>query len=543
MEEKPNKLKSVILIILDGYGLAPASEGNAISLAHIPNLGNYWNNYPHGAIEACGEAVGLEKSETSGSETAHENIGAGRIVIQDSCRISKSIDDGSFFVNAALAGAIENLKKSKDASLHLMGLLSSSDSPHSKPKHLKALLELARRHGIKNVYLHLFTDGRDSPPKSAKKFLEELNEHMENIGVGKIATIGGRVYGMDRVKRWDRLLKAYDAMVLGKGETASNSFEAVDKAYEEGLSDEFILPTVIVDDKNQPVSLIKEGDSVIFFHLRSDRARQFTKLFTLEDFKEVKREKVLKNVFFVAFTDFGPDLPIRTAFPSMPIKNSLTVVLKGLKQLYISEIEKFAHVTYFFNGGFADPIAGEARIVLQSDSVLNYKDNPKMSAEEVADVIINNVKFNVYNFIAVNFANLDMVGHSGSIPATIKAAEEIDLQVGKVIKEILEKDGSAILVGDHGNAEEMLDLKTGKTSTSHSKNPVPVILINKKWEGNPIILKNAMLRDIAPTIIDLFGREKPEEMTGESLIKQLKNQTLIFGLEESDNDKNKEIKK
>lgn len=526
------KIKPVILIILDGCGIAPASVGNAIALADTPNFNSYWNSYPHGEAAAHGEAVGLEDSEKSGSEAAHENIGAGRVVAQDSRRISESIEDGSFFANPALIGAIENLKKTKNSALHLMGLLSSSDSPHSKPKHLKALLELARRHRVKNVYLHLFTDGRDSPPKSAKYFLEELLDYMNDLKVGKIATIGGRVYGMDRSKRWDRLIKAYDAIVLGKGETAADPFEAVDKAYKKGLSDEFVLPAIITGSKNQPVSLIKDGDSVVFFHLRSDRARQFAKLFILDRIEGAERERILKNLFFVAFTNFGPDLPVITAFPSLPIKNSLTYALKGLKQLYIAEMEKFAHVTYFFNGGYADPIAGEARIVVQSDSVLDYTDNPKMSAKEVADVIVNNIKFNVYDFITANFANLDMVGHTGSIPAAIKAAEEVDFHIGRIVKKILEKDGTAIIAGDHGNAEEMLDLQTEKTSTSHSKNPVPVILINKKWEKNPIIFKDVKLCDIAPTIIDLFNRKKPEEMTGRSLLKNTAEETANLLLPE-----------
>jgi len=515
--------KPVILIILDGWGIAPKTKGNAIALAKTTHLDSFFKEYPNGKLIAHGEAVGLKKNEMSGSETAHENIGAGRIVVQDSRRISESIEDGSFFNNSVLLGAIENLNKSKKSALHLMGLLNGNDSPHSKLWHLKALLELAKRHHIENVYLHLFTDGRDSSPKGARKFLEELEEYMKKLGVGKIATIGGRFYGMDRSKRWERLLLAYDAIVAGKGETARNPLEAIEKAYKKGLTDEFILPTVIVDNKNKPIAKVKDNDSVIFFHFRSDRARHFTKLFVLEDFNEVKRKKVLNNLFFVAFTNFGPDLPVRTAFPSISIKKTLPFALKGLRQLYIAEMEKFAHVTYFFNGGYADPVANEARIVVQSDSTVNYKDNPKMSAKELADVISSNIKFNVYDFILVNFANLDMVGHTGDVLAAKKAAEEVDKRTGEIVKAILEKDGTAIIIGDHGNAEEMVDPQTGEISTSHSKNPVPVIVINNQWKNkNPKKIKDGKLCDVAPTVLDLFGREKPKLMTGKSLIKQIK---------------------
>lgn len=512
--------KPVVLMILDGWGAAPPGEGNAVYLADTPNIDKFWRQYPHGKAAACGEAAGLKKGEISGSETAHENIGAGRIVIQDSKRISDSIDDGSFFSNQVLIGAIENLRANKGASLHLMGLLSCDGSPHSNPGHLKALLELAKKHRVEKVYLHLFTDGRDSAPKSSKQFLRELSAVMEKNGVGEIATIGGRFYGMDRTKRWDRLILAYNAMVLGKGETAQSVFEAIDKAHKKGFTDEFIPPTVIIN-KKKPAAVIKDGDSVIFFNLRSDRARQFTKLFVLEKFNEIKRKKVLKNLFFVAFTNFGPDLPIRTAFPSIPIKNTLPFALAGLKQLYIAETEKFAHVTYFFNGGYADPVAGEARIIIQSENIANYKDKPEMSASELTTVIAGNIKFDVYDFIALNFANLDMVGHTGCIQAAIKAAEAIDRETGKIVRAALAKDGAVIMVGDHGNADEMLDLITGEPKTCHSKNPVPVIIAANEYEGNGAEIKDAKLCDIAPTILALFGIKKPKEMTGKNLLKQI----------------------
>jgi len=515
------KKKPVVLVILDGWGIAPAGEGNAIYLADTPVMDKLWKEFPHAKVEACGEAVGLKKNETSGSETAHENIGAGRIVVQDSCRITESIEDGSFFNNTALLGAIKNLNKNKKSALHLMGLLSSNDSSHSRQKHLKALLEFAKKNRVKNVYLHLFTDGRDAPPKSAKEFLRKLSDMIQDIGVGEIATIGGRFYGMDRSKNWNRLLLSYNTMILGKGITAKNAFTAVDQAYNSGVTDEYIIPTVIVDDNKKPIATINDGDSVIFFNLRSDRARQFTKLFVLDKIEGVKRKKTLKNLFFVAFTNFGPDLPIRTAFMTLPIKNTLPFILSDLKQLYIAEMEKFAHVTYFFNGGYANPIGNEARIVIQSKDVDSYKDSPKMSSKEIGEVIFGNVKFDVYDFIAVNFANLDMVGHTGDIKAAIKAAEYVDRVVNQIVQIVLEKDGTVIIVGDHGNADEMLDVNTGEIMTNHSKNPVPFILVNNKWQGKNKLLKDIKLCDIAPTIIDLFGINKPAEMTGKSVLEQL----------------------
>ncbi|TRZ78340.1 2,3-bisphosphoglycerate-independent phosphoglycerate mutase [bacterium] len=516
------KKKPVVLMILDGWGIAPPGEGNAIYLANTPVMDKLWEEFPHAKVKAYGEVVGLQENKTSGSETAHENIGAGRVVIQDSRYITESIEDGSFFNNTVLLGAIKNLNKNKNSALHLMGLLSSDDSSHSRQKHLKALLEFAKKNRVKKVYLHLFTDGRDAPPRSAKQFLRKLSDTIQEIGVGEIATIGGRFYGMDRSKNWDRLMISYNAMVLGKGATAKNAFDAVDQAYEKGVTDEYIIPTVIVDDHKHPVATIKDNDSVIFFHLRSDRARQFTKLFVLDSIEEakgVKRKKILKNLFFVAFTNFGPDLPIRTAFATSPIKNTLPFVLGGLKQLYIAETEKFAHVTYFFNGGYANPIGSEARIVIQSKDVTSYKDSPEMSSKEISEVIVGNIKFDVYDFIAGNLANLDMVGHTGDIKAAIKSAEYVDHVVDQIVQSVLEKDGTAIVVGDHGNADEMLDINTGEIMTSHSKNPVPFIIINNLWQGKNKILKDVKLCDVAPTVIDLFGLEQPIEMTGDSVLK------------------------
>jgi len=521
---KNKKKKPVVLMILDGWGIAPPGRGNAIYLANTPVMDKLWEEYPHAKVEACGEAVGLQKGKTSGSETAHENIGAGRIVLQDSRRITESIEDGSFFSNTALLESVKNLNKNKNSALHLVGLLSSNNSSHSRQKHLKALLEFAKKNRVKKVYLHLFTDGRDAPPKSAKQFLRKLSDTIHDIGVGEIATIGGRFYGMDRSKNWDRLMFAYNAMAFGKGATAKNAFDAVDQAYENGLTDEYITPTVIVDDRKRPVATIKDNDSVIFFHLRSDRARQFTKLFVLDSIEGVKRKKTLKNLFFVAFTNFGPDLPIRTAFATSPIKNTLPFVLGGLKQLYIAETEKFAHVTYFFNGGYANPIGSEARIVIQSKDVKSYKESPEMSSKEIGEVIVGNIKFDVYDFIVVNLANLDMVGHTGDIKAAIKAAEHVDHVVNLVVQSVLEKDGTVIIIGDHGNADEMIDVNTGEIMTNHSNNPVPLIMINNLWQGKNEVLKDVHLCDVAPTIIDLFEIKKPTEMTGQSVLSMLKNE-------------------
>jgi 2,3-bisphosphoglycerate-independent phosphoglycerate mutase len=549
------KNKPFVLIILDGWGVAPPSKGNAIALANTPNIDGFLKKYSNTTLNATGSAVGLEANQMGGSEAGHLNIGAGRIVKQDSQYISEAIESGKFFKNLALRKAI-NHTKVNNSSLHLIGLLSSKDSPHSNPKHLSALLLLAKLQKVKKVYLHLFTDGRDTLPRSSLKFLDKLEKKLENFGLGKIATIGGRFYGMDRTKNWPRLLKAYQAMVDGKGEKSFSAKEAIEQAYAKGLSDEFILPAIICDKNKKPTAKIQNNDAIIFFNLRSDRARQLSKLFVLDKIKEIENDDTdscsrdarkrtkLKNLFFVAMTDFGPALSCHTAFKSHDIEKTLPAILKKFKQLYIAETEKYAHITYFFNGGHANPVGNEKRIMIPSPKVASYTQKPEMSAYEITQVVKKNIQKDVYDFYAINFANTDMVGHTGNLGAAIKAVEIIDQCVGEIAKEILKKKGTCVITADHGNSDEMIDLKTGDVLTMHSKNPVPFIIVSQKPKAKPARIaspaKNAVsaadwqsdaggsqklrldgtLSDIAPTILEIMKIKKPVEMTGKSLIIQ-----------------------
>ncbi len=518
--------KPYILIILDGWGIAPSSKGNAITQAETPNIDEFWMNFPHTKLCATGESVGLEKNQMGGSEAGHLNMGAGRVVKQDNTYISEAIENKTFFKNPALLRAINHTKVYK-SKLHLLGLLSSKDSPHSNPEHLAALLRLIKNKNLRKVYLHLFTDGRDTLPRSALRYLKKLKVTLKKIGIGQIASIGGRYWAMDRTKNWLRLYRAYEAVVNGlangkggKEKIAASAEEAIKNAYEEGLKDEFVLPTVVVDKKGIPLAKVEANDSVVFFNLRSDRARQFSKLFVSEKVDNIKRRlpKPL-NLFFVALTDFGPDLPIETAFPSRRIKKPFPSVLKNLKQLYIAETEKYAHITYFFNGGSSYPLAGEKRICIPSPRVSSYDQTPKMSAKEITRVVIKNIKENAYDFTAINFANADMVGHTGNLAAAIKAVEFVDKCIGKITDTVLRKKGVVFITADHGNADEMIDPKTGKALTMHSKNPVPFIIINSYKTSSFKLKKDGLLGDVAPTILEVMGIEKPREMTGHSLIK------------------------
>ncbi len=526
--------KPVILIILDGWGIAPPSKGNAITLADTPVMDKLYKDYPNTLLNATGKAVGLENNETSGSEAGHMNIGAGRIVLQDSTYISESINQGKFFHNVKFRLAV-NHAKINNSKLHIMGLMSNNDSPHSKSDHMLALLILAKKTGVKEVYLHLFTDGRDTPPRSALKYLELAEKNIASIGIGKIATVSGRYWAMDRAKHWDRLLHAYDALANGRGLCAESAESAIKNAYNKGLTDEFIEPTIItkrtVDINNrkniieEPLARIEDNDSVIFFNLRSDRARQFTKFFTFDDIDHFDgRGRKLKNLFFVAMTDFGPDLNVQTAFPGHDIEKALPWTLRGIRQLYIAESEKYAHMTYFFNGGFANPVGGEDRIMVESPNVSSYDQKPEMSAREITKVIAESLQNNIYDFIAVNFANADMLGHTGNIGAAIRGIEIVDDCVGEIMKIINEKEGVAFVTADHGNADEMIDLKTGEILTMHSKNPVPFIIASNYKE---VFKKNKLrtggiLGDIAPTILDIMEIEKPAEMAQNTLIEERK---------------------
>ncbi len=513
--------KFVALIILDGWGIAPASRGNAITLAKTPVINFLWSKYPHTTLKAHGKYVGLPNQQDGNSEAGHMNLGAGKTVKQDAVYISESIIDGTFFKNTAILEAIKHVKKYK-TNIHIMSLLSGSQSPHTDLSHIHALLKLIEQQGINTnrIFFHFFTDGRDSSQYGALKYLKRVTNYFQ--GEEKIATISGRFFAMDRKKKWDRIEKVYNTIILGEGEKAESPEQAILRAYNKKLTDEYIPPTVIVKNE-KPICVAQDNDAIIFSNLRSDRARELTKAFIQKDFNKMnpdsfKRKKVLQNIRFVAMTDFGPDLPhIFTAFPSRDIKMSLPFVLKNLKQLYIAETEKYAHMTYFFNGGYANPIGGEERIRIPSLDIPYYDKEPKMSAPEITKTVLNKLQENNYNFIAINFANPDMIGHTGNLKAAIQAVEYVDQCVGMIIKKIQEKNGALIITADHGNIEEMINLKTGEIDTKHSKNPAPFILIdnqNKKLN----LREDGILTDIAPTILELFKIEKPKEMKGKSLI-------------------------
>lgn len=514
-----NKKSPTILVILDGYGIAKPSKYNAITLAKKPNIDRLFEIYPNTLLGATGSDVGLEKNKMSGSEAGHMNIGAGRIVIQDSNIITKSISDGSFFLNPALIGAINHVKKF-GGKLHVMGLMGNDDSPHSDPDHFRAILKLAKKNGIKEAYCHLFTDGRDSFPKSALGHLNNFEKIMKDQGIGKIATLSGRFYAMDRTKNWERLTLAYDAMVFARGEKANSTKECILSNYERNLTDEYLTPTYILEN-GKPIAKISKNDAVIFFNLRSDRARQFSKLFIATNKKEILADNMpiidkIKNLHFVAFTDFGPDLDIYTAFSESSISATLPMVLGEKKQLYVAETEKYAHITYFLNGGYADPVSGEDRFIIPSPAVKSYAAVPEMSAVKITEHILKNIHKNAYDFYAINFANADMVGHTGDLGATVIAIETLDKQIEALVKEVLKREGNIIVTADHGNAEIMYDEKEHQANTFHTKNPVPFLVIGNKFK-NQKLRNGGVLGNIAPTILEMIGIQKPKAMTKDSL--------------------------
>ncbi len=522
MSKKP----TTVLIIMDGWGIAnPKSKGNPVTPVNAPNYFDWIKKFPNTKLSASGEAVGLFKNEKGNSEAGHLNLGAGRIVKQDAVYISDSIKDGTFFKNTAFAQAIHHVKKYKTA-VHLMGLLSNHNSAHSCPEHLYALLDLFWEQQIEKVYLHLFTDGRDSGQHDAAKHLKKLEEHFHGTEI--IATITGRFYAMDRNKTWERVAQAYNAIVFGKGATSPSVSEALTRAYNKGESDEFISPTVIVDN-NKPVATIKDNDAVFFFNLRSDRARELTKAFVQPDFEKINsgafnRDGYPKNIRFVALADFGPDLPsVLTAYPSRDVENSLVQVLCPRPQLYIAESEKFAHVTYFFNGGYAQHFCDERWTKVDSKLVTSYADDPQMSAKEVADIVVGAIESGQYEFICVNFANPDMVGHTGVLKAGEIAVQTVDREVNRLVDAIISNEGLGVITADHGNIEEMINLQTGEVDTEHSLNPVPCIFVGSKSALKSCGLSNrkhlpaGKLGDVAPTILKIMNIPKPKEMTGRSL--------------------------
>ena len=506
------KDKLTMLMILDGFGKNENSKGNAVKMANTPNIDKLMKIWPTSEVYASGLNVGLPDGQMGNSEVGHTNIGAGRIVYQDLTRITKSIEDGDFFSISEFGKAIDSCKE-KNTKLHLMGLLSDG-GVHSHMRHLYALLELAKRKDFENVYVHCFMDGRDTPPASGENYILKLEEKMKEKGVGRIATIAGRFYAMDRDKRWQRVQKAYDAMVFGKGEKATSSISAIESSYQKEVFDEFIEPTVICNGEN-PVATIEDGDSVIFYNFRPDRAREITRALVDPDFNEFETKKM--NLNFVCFTQYDETMPnVEIAFKPESLKNTFGEYIssKGYTQLRIAETEKYAHVTFFFNGGEEKQYPGEDRILVPSPKVETYDMKPEMSANEVTEKVVDAIHSKKYDAIILNYANPDMVGHTGNLEAAIKAIETIDTCVGKVVEAVQEQEGVLLITADHGNAEQMIDYKTGEPQTAHTTNPVPLILVGK----DDVKLKNGRLCDLTPTMLDIMGLEKPQEMTGESLL-------------------------
>ncbi|MEE1304208.1 MAG: 2,3-bisphosphoglycerate-independent phosphoglycerate mutase [Agathobacter sp.] len=508
--------KPVVLMVLDGYGLNSNPEGNAIAMANTPVMDKLMAECPFVEGAASGLAVGLPDGQMGNSEVGHMNIGAGRIIYQDLTRITKSIEDGDFFENKGLLAAIENCKKN-NSDLHLWGLLSDG-GVHSHISHVYGILELAKKNGLENVYVHAFLDGRDTPPASGKDFVATLEEKMAEIGVGKIASLSGRYYAMDRDNNWDRVQKAYDSLVKGEGVKATSAVQAMEDSYAQDVTDEFVLPTVITDENGAPLSLVKENDSVIFFNFRPDRAREITRAFCDDAFTGFDRPFI--PLTYVCFKDYDETIPNKIiAFEKESIDNTFGEYLAkcGKKQLRLAETEKYAHVTFFFNGGVEDPNVDEFRLLVNSPKdVATYDLKPEMSAPEVGMDLVDAIKKNEYDVIVINFANPDMVGHTGVIPAAVKAVERVDQLVGDAVEAVKEIGGVMFICADHGNAEKMIDYETGNPHTAHTTNPVPFILVNAE-EGTKL-REGGCLADIAPTLLELMGLEQPAEMTGKSLI-------------------------
>ncbi|MFV9510626.1 2,3-bisphosphoglycerate-independent phosphoglycerate mutase [Tepidibacillus sp. LV47] len=506
--------KPLALIILDGFGLRDEVYGNAIAQAKKPNLDRFWNEYPHTKLGASGMSVGLPEGQMGNSEVGHLNIGAGRIVYQDLTRVTKAIEEGSFFKNEVFLNAIKHVKE-KNKKLHLYGLVSDG-GVHSHIDHLFALLELAKRENVEKVFVHAFLDGRDVAPDSAIEYIRQLQEKMNELGVGQIATVQGRYYAMDRDKRWERTEKAYRAMVYGEGPHYTDPIKAIRESYEKSVFDEFVMPTVIVDDNDQPIGLIEDEDAIIFFNFRPDRAIQISQVFTNKDFRGFDRgEKFPKNVYYVTLTHFSETVDGYVAYKPTNLDNTFGEIVsrQGLKQLRIAETEKYPHVTYFFSGGREAEFEGETRILIPSPKVATYDLKPEMSAYEVTDAVLKEIEADKHDVIILNFANPDMVGHSGKMEPTIRAIEAVDENLGRVVDAILAKGGIALITADHGNADHMID-DQGNPITSHTTNPVPFIVTKKDVQ----LREGGVLADIAPTMLKLLGIDQPEEMTGKSII-------------------------
>lgn len=507
------------LIIMDGFGLSDIKEANAVEAAEKPNLDELWGTYPHVSIHASGLDVGLPEGQMGNSEVGHLNIGAGRIVYQEFTRISKAIKDGDFFENKAFLDAIDHVKKN-NTKLHLMGLVSEG-GVHSHIEHLYALVELAKKQGLPQVYIHAFMDGRDVPPASGKSTLEILDSKLRELKFGKVATVSGRYYAMDRDKRWDRVQKAYNALVLGEGERANSAVEAMEQSYNANETDEFVKPTVIMEN-GKPVATVDKEDAIIFFNFRPDRAREITRSFIEPEFKDFERKKGYFPVHYVSMTQYDETFEnLAVAYEPEVLTNTFGQYIseKGKTQLRIAETEKYAHVTFFFNGGVEAPNLGEDRALIPSPKVPTYDQQPSMSAPEVAQEAVKRIESGKYDVMILNFANCDMVGHTGIMQAAVEAVETVDNCLGKVVAAIRKQGGTVLITADHGNAEQMIDYATGEPFTAHTTNVVPFILVNDQMK-DAVLREDGRLADIAPTMLQLMNLEKPKEMTGESLIKK-----------------------
>jgi len=522
MIQKPSH---VVLIVLDGWGVAQPSVGNALTVETLEHFDDIAKNFPIYNLQAAGEAVGLPWGEQGNSEVGHLSLGSGRIIYQNLPRITKSISDGDFIDNEALLQAI-NHTTIHDSALHLIGMVSDGGI-HSYDEHLFALLEVAKLKGLKKVYIHAFLDGRDTPKNSAKKYISKLQKVISSLQVGQITTLSGRFYAMDRDSHWDRIEKTYQAMVAGQGDSAEDPITAIDISYEKGIFDEEFIPTVIKSN-GQFVGNIKDNDAVIMFNFRPDRARQLAKALAMPDFTGFEK-KLLQDLFVVTMTEYENNLPVQVAFPPLMVGNPLAKILSDnrIPQLHIAETEKYAHVTYFFNGGREEPWSGEDYDLVPSPRVDSYAEKPEMAAEEITKKVLEALAGQKYKFILVNFANADMVGHTGNLTATIQAVHALDSCVGKIMELSLHQGGVVLITADHGNAEEMIKLKTGEIDKEHSTNPVPLMLIGEQWRGQSTVSSISelylstpvgVLADVAPTILKLFEIEKPEQMTGQSLL-------------------------
>jgi len=548
--------KFVVLCILDGWGISAEGPGNAISLAKTTNMNKFKASYPHGQLQASGEAVGLPRGEDGNTETGHINLGAGRIVYQSLERINMSVADGTFFENKVLLDAI-NHAKNNNSNLHLIGLVGAG-GVHSNIEHLYSLIRMASQNKFKNVFIHVFTDGRDSPPTSAKTYLSKVEAVIKKEGVGKIASIMGRYWAMDRDQRWERTEKAYNALINGDGKLVDKVEDAVEASYSKGETDEFIEPSLVKGEDGKPLMLIKQNDSIVFYNFRIDRPRQLAKAFVFDNFslanisfdfdpykikyskthiedeksksaakEPFKRGKKLSNLFFATMTEYSVALSKEGASPAFPpeiIDNPLGSIVstKGLRQLRITESEKERFVTYYFNGLRDKPFPLEERIIVPSATVSTYDQRPEMSSQKITDTIIAKLATLDYKLAVVNYPNSDMVGHTGNIGPTVKAVEIVDTCVGKLANFVIAYDGAMLITSDHGNAEEMINAATGQIDTEHSSNPVPIILIGKPYLGKPQILRTGILADVAPTVLGLLNIVPPASMTGRDLLKEVR---------------------